>query len=60
MNTPRSSGDQNNDTTNMAASSLNVLHHRQAPRHHNTQLTQSMVFPSKVSLIDNTLAQGTH
>jgi len=58
MNPPRNSGDQNNDTNMVPNNSLNVLHHRQAPRHHNTQLTQSMVLPSKVSLIDNTLAQG--
>ena len=53
MNGP-SSRDQNNDTTNMMPNnSLNGHHHRQAQ-----PLSQSMVIPSKVSLIDNTLAVG--
>ena len=53
MNGP-SSRDQNNDMTNMMPNnSLNGHHHRQAQ-----PLSQSMVIPSKVSLIDNTLAVG--
>jgi hypothetical protein len=59
-NAPSSSGDQNTPT-NMAVPNTNRSHSsRQAAHHHRNQLTQSMVLvlPSKVSLIDNTLAQG--
>ncbi|KAL7490774.1 hypothetical protein ACHAWT_000307 [Skeletonema menzelii] len=52
MNGPRSSIAQNNDTANMVPDNSRNGHHRQAP------LARSMLLPSKVSLIDNTLAVG--
>ena len=62
MNTTSSSRDQINNDTNMVPNINSLLsgHHNQSPHHHNrnTQMSQSMVLTSKVSLIDNTLAQG--
>lgn len=57
MNAP-SSSDQNNATNNMVPPNSLHGHHRQAAHHNNNQLSRSMVLQSKVSLIDNTLAQG--
>jgi hypothetical protein len=58
MNAPKRSGDQNNATNMVPPNSLNG-HHRYTAAAHQNQLSRSMVIlQSKVSLIDNTLAQG--
>lgn len=59
MNAASNSRDQfNNDTpTNMVPRNSLSGHHVPSPRRHN-HLSHSMVLSSKVSLIDNTLAQG--
>lgn len=46
-----------NDTTNMVPNNSLSGHRVPSPRHHN-HMSHSMVLTSKVSLIDNTLAQG--
>lgn len=56
MNAASSRDQINNDTTNMVPNNSLSGHHVPSPRHHN--LSHSMVLTSKVSLIDNTLAQG--